>query len=211
MSDYDGALDEIVFLLENYAKEMRFTTRQNSLDELKKMMPGYTYDPTDDLVREPLLEHVGATPVVATALYPYIDDAEVDLGRALMMLAVHDIGELKVGDEIVFTKNKDSDEEKRAALGLLNEYYHEIYLEAEAVETKTAKFAKSVDKIAPDFLDYITDADVTAERLGHFVGVKREEIVPLIVRHKRQYMEWNEFLLGLHDRLMERAAEKLGK
>ncbi|MBP9686841.1 MAG: HD domain-containing protein [Candidatus Doudnabacteria bacterium] len=50
-------------------------------------------------ILESLLEHVGSLPVVATFLYPYLEQKEkVDLGRTLTMLAIHDIGEIIVGD-----------------------------------------------------------------------------------------------------------------
>ena len=98
-------LQELEFLFRGYAEESRSTTQPYYLAKVMHRYQDYAYDPSDALIRETLLEHIGSTPMVATAFYPYLDDPEVDLGRALSMLAIHDIGELEVGDESTFTKN----------------------------------------------------------------------------------------------------------
>lgn len=98
-------LDQIIFLYKGYSEEHRKSTQPYYLEKVKSLVKDYQYDVNDLLVREPLLEHSGSLPVVATTVYPYIEDADVDLGRVLTMLAIHDIGELKVGDEMTFTKD----------------------------------------------------------------------------------------------------------
>jgi hypothetical protein len=210
MNKYEPILNNIAKILNGYVEEKRFTTKQARLNEIKEKFSSYEYDPDDAIIRETLLEHVGTTPIVATILYPHINDPEVDLGMALRMLAVHDIGELVVGDEIVFKKSHDKKTEQAAALNLLDPIYHGIYLEAESLGSKTAKFAKSVDKISADIEDYLTDADVTDMRFARFVDTPRNKIVGLIRKHKRPYMEWNEFMLGFHDYLMKQLGKKLG-
>lgn len=84
-------------------------TQPYLLQTVLDAVAGYEYNPEDKLVRETLIEHVAILPILATALYPYINDSEVDLGEALIMLAIHDIGELVVGDENVFTKQEVGD------------------------------------------------------------------------------------------------------
>ncbi len=203
-------LDNIEFLLSRYSMEYRAMTQPYLLQTVTKSVIGYTYNPADHLVRETLIEHVGCLPIIATALYPYINDSEVNLGDALIMLAVHDIGELVVGDENVFTKNDSGRQaEFNAGLGLLHTYYHPFYEAVENKTTKSAKFAKSVDKVAADIIDYLTPANITKERLKHFADFEPDQIVPKIIEFKRPHMIWNPFLEEFHIHLISRLAKKL--
>ncbi len=208
--DYAELLDELEFLFEKYSQEMRATTQPYHLAKVREHVKGYKYHPDDTIVRENLMEHVGSLPVVATTFYPYINDEGVDLGGALTMLAIHDIGELMTGDEMTFTKKASSkDPEHEAALHLLHPVYHAIYEDVESQTSKTAKFAKAIDKITPDIFDYLTPADITAWRFKHFVGIEANEIIDLIVKHKRPYMLWNPFMTEFHKVLLDRLAKKL--
>ncbi len=203
-------LDELEFLFEKYSEELRATPQPFHLRKLRKHVSGYEYHPEDVLVREPLMEHIGSLPMVATTFYPQIDDGTVDLGKALIMLAIHDIGELVTGDEMTFTKKASAkDPEREAALSLLHKSYHELYEEVENKTSQTAKFAKAIDKITPDIYDLFTPADVTIWRFKHFVGIEAEEIVPLIEKKKRPYMLWNPFMTEFHMLLLDRLAAKL--
>lgn len=203
-------LDELEFLFENYSQELRATTQPYYLANIQDKIKDYTYDPEDALVRETLMEHVGSSPVTATAFYPYIADAEVDLGQALIMLAIHDIGELVTGDQITFTKNSSSKApEAEAAMKLLHGSYHDAYRAVESRSTQTAKFAKAIDKIVPDIFDYLTPADITIWRFKHFVGIEQEDIMALLLKHKRPYMLWNPFMTEFHEVLYEKLAAKL--
>src|SRR5437868_5946729 len=122
---YDQLLKQLEFLYEKYSLEPRASTQPYVLATAQREIKSYEYDPDDLLVRERLIEHVGSLPIVATAFYPHISDPEVDLGRALTMLAIHDIGELLVGDENTFTKaGKSNASEHEAALTLLHPSYH---------------------------------------------------------------------------------------
>jgi len=203
-------LQKIEFLFEHYSKERRATTQPFLLEVAKKNVKDYVYEPSDDLVRETLMEHVGSLPVIATAIYPYINDPEVNLGEALIMLAIHDIGELITGDEITFTKKASAkDPEYAAAISLLDPFYHDFYEDVETKTSKTAKFAKAVDKITPDILDYLTPADVTVWRMRHFANVEADKIVDVIVEHKRPYMLWNSFMTDFHKLLIDKLDYKL--
>lgn len=203
-------LEEIEFLFEKYSNELRATTQPYQLRRVQDGVASYRYHPDDTLVRETLMEHVGSTPVVATAFYPYIDDQAVDLGQSLAMLAIHDIGELLEGDVMTFVK-KDSakDPEHAAALSLLHPFYHDLYNDVESQTSQSAKFAKAIDKITPDIVDYLTPADITVWRFKHFVGIGPDEIVPLIEKKKRPYMLWNPFMTEFHSLLLDRLAAKI--
>ncbi|MCW1908798.1 MAG: HD domain-containing protein [Candidatus Saccharibacteria bacterium] len=203
-------IDELEFLFKQYSNELRATTQPYYLAQTRKRLKNYTYDPADVLVREKLIEHVGSLPIVAAALFPYIDDPSVDLGQALAMLAIHDIGEVIVGDEITFTKQSASKQsEADAALSLLHSSYHAMYHEVENQTSPTARFAKSIDKITPDIFDYLTPADITIQRFKYYVGIDKDQIMDLLLKHKRPYMLWNPFMTEFHKVLYEKLAKKL--
>jgi hypothetical protein len=204
-------LEKLEFLLQGYSLERRATTQPFLFDEVRTNIPNYTYHPDDRLIRETLIEHVGSLPIVATAIFPYINDPEIDLGQALTMLAIHDIGELMVGDESVFTKKPSTvgDTEHQAALKILHPSYHSLYEDMEYQGSTTARFAKAIDKITPDLFDYLTPADITIQRFKHFCNVEANEIIGLIIKHKRPYMLWNPFMAELHEFLIGQTAKKL--
>jgi len=204
-------LEEIEFLYSQSSIEKRATTQPFVLEKIKEKFPDYGYKPEDMIIRESLIEHSGSLPIVATTLFPYLDDPDVDLGKSLTMLAIHDIGELVVGDEIVFSKTISKDEEMTAAKRLLNPIYYELYDDVESQNSKSAKFAKAIDKITPDILDYLTPPEITVERYKHFTGTDRDGIVNLIRKFKRPYMLWNPFMTEFHDYLMEQLERKISK
>ncbi len=203
-------LERFEFLFAGYANELRANTQPYQLARLQSVHKDYVYHPADALARETLMEHIGSTPLVAVEFFPYLNDPAVSLGHALTMLAIHDIGELITGDENVFTKSQSKEEvEQKAALKLLDPSFHNLYKDIESQTSPTAKFAKAVDKITPDILDYLTPADITIQRYRHFVGVKPSEIFDLILKHKRPYMLWNSFMTEFHALLLGKTAEKI--
>ncbi len=208
----EDLLEKLERLYAGYATTVRSATDQYRLNEVIKLIPDYKYNPADIIIRENLIEHIGSLPMVAIELYPYIDNPEVDLGRALTMLAIHDIGELTVGDVNTFVKSNDDKEknaEMDAALELLHPSFHSLYLEVENKTSITGQFAKSIDKIAPDIMDYMVPIEVTVERFKHFVGIGPEEMVDIIIKHKRPYMLWDPFLTDFHIMLVDKFKEKL--
>lgn len=206
----DDIIDTIVTLYTKYSRVYRKTTQPIILEDVRATDPAFTYDPESHIIRERLIEHVGSLPIIATTLFPYLEDASVHLEETLTMLAIHDIGELVTGDEMAFTKRKeDKQGEIDAALSLLHPQLHDTYLQVEHVRTPSGKFAKAIDKIAPDFLDYVAPVDITRARYKHFMNIDTPEVVKLIVTHKRPYMLWNPFMTRLHIRLVERLQEKL--
>lgn len=209
--DLQKFLDELEFLFEGYSKTLRATTQPYLWQTAHKHFPNFTYHPDDNLVRETLMEHVGSLPVLATAFYPHISDGEVNLGDTLTMLAIHDIGELITGDEMTFIKKKDDTKaEYEAALKLLSPIYHEIYDDAKKNKSKSARFAKAIDKITPDIMDYLTPKDIMIWRYKHYTGISEpDKITDLIVKHKRPYMLWNDFMTEFHIFLLTELRKKL--
>lgn len=207
---YSTALDKIIALYEGYSTEHRATTQPFHLAKVKKLLPHYQYAYDDLLIREPLIEHIGSLPIIATALYPYIQNPNVDLGKALIMLAIHDIGELETGDENTFTKKaSDVTQERAMALELLAPEFHDLYLEVENRTSDTARFAKAIDKITPDIVDLLCPAEITIERYQKLTGKLPYEIVSMIKEFKHPYMVWNDFMKQLHLELLQRLESKL--
>lgn len=155
--------------------------------------------PGSKILRESLIDHVGALPIVATFLYPHLD-VTFDIGKVLTMLAIHDIGETVVDDVLTVKRNKTEDEisqERVAAKMLLNERYHPIYGEYEKNESVEAWFAHSVDKISPNLYELIVDKKIAEDRHAHF-GFSIADAV----EKDRSKMEWNDFLLKFYDELI---------
>ena len=109
-------------------------------------------DYTNDVLREPLIEHIGHLPILASYWHPYIEHTDkVDLGKVLTMLSIHDIGETVTGEICAYHKTEeDGDDEYKAALEVMHPNYHAYMDEFEALETYDAKFAKAIDAIAPN-------------------------------------------------------------
>jgi hypothetical protein len=150
-------------------------------------------------LREPLIEHIGHLPIIASYLYPHITHhVEVDLGRALIMLSIHDIGETITGDTITYQKSNTHEEEERAAaLRLIHTKLLPYYEEFEARESPTARFAKSVDSLAP-ILHEMDMPRLTRLRFQHF-GWSTDAIIA----KKRPAHLWDPVLLAIFDLLME--------
>ena len=102
-------------------------------------------------------EHSWQVALAALALQKYAS-RPVDINRVLRMLLVHDLGEIDVGDVIVYAANDPAHlaaERQGVAriLGLLPDNMGDEYLalwdEFEAAETADAQFAKAMDRALP--------------------------------------------------------------
>ncbi len=200
MTNNTEILTELVELIKNYSNTLRSNPQPYTFQRLSQKYD-LKYDCQEEIYRETLLEHTGSLPVIATFLYPYIG-VELDIGKVLLMLSFHDIGELREGDIITFLKKpEDGVKEKHFTLEALNPIYHSVYIEFEELETNEAKFAKSIDKLAPDVFDYIWP-EATVTRLTQRLGIDKDEVVPKLREFKTKYMLWNEFLNGFHAEIM---------
>ena len=180
-------------LTREYAATYRAIVTEERHAHLVKtgILKEYTYD--TEAIREPLLEHVGHLPVIATYLHQYIEHrTDVDLGHVLTILAVHDIGETKVGDVITYKKsNSHEDLERAAARELLPDYLFEHFIEYEQAKTYNAQFAKAVDSLAPLLYELMLPK-VTKERfrLYHFN-------IDDIIAKKTPHFAWDSVLQEL--------------
>lgn len=149
-------------------------------------------------------EHSWQIAVLATTLAGYAAE-RVDLQRVVSMLLVHDIGEIDVGDTIVYAQ--DGIEERKAAeeraaqriCGLLPvescEQFFSLWQEFEAGKTAEARFAHAVDRATPVILNLANKGQSWREN-----GIRFEQVVarngppieagcPALWRHLRARLE----------------------
>ncbi len=108
--------------------------------------------------QENTAEHSWHFAVAAMTLAPYADD-EVDMTRVTQMALIHDIVEIDAGDVLVYdlaARETVHALEAKAAqrlFGLLpvpqRRQFHELWLEYEAGETPSARFALMIDRLMP--------------------------------------------------------------
>jgi len=59
-------------------------------------------------------------------------------------------------------------------------------------------------------MDYLTPKGITLWRYEHYTGAETvDEIIDLIVKYKRPYMLWNDFMTEFHKYLMTELRKKL--
>lgn len=193
--DIKQIIERLIDLQEKYSFEKRHLVTGDRYEEIMRAGMVADGDYSHTAVREPLLEHVGHLPVLAAFLHPYIDHTnEVDLGRVLIMLAIHDIGETEVGD--VFTYDKTEAEETKeyqAAMNLLEPSQQVYYEEFEARETLDAKYTKAIDVLAP----IVHSMNRPFIKIENFK--QKGKVVQDVVIKKQHYFEWDLFLLELFD------------
>jgi len=150
-------------------------------------------------IKETLIEHVGHLPIIASFFHEYTSHAsDIDLGRVLIILSVHDIGETELGDINTYDKtNAEEDEEIAVATKILSPALVSYFEEYEEQVTLDAKYAKFVDAIAPVF--HKLDMPYINQKRFHAKGRTTADIVT----KKRHLMEWDPFLLEVFDVCLE--------
>ena len=107
---------------------------------------------------ESVAEHIYGTLMLAIFMksqFPKYDD--IDIFKVMYMLAIHELGEIIIGDLTPFQISKEEKEiiEHKAVHDILEplivkEQIEQIFLEFDAHETKEAKFAYQCDKLECD-------------------------------------------------------------
>lgn len=142
-------------------------------------------------------------PIIATFLHPYLEKSdEIDLGRSLQMLAIHDIGETVVGDKLAYAKTQShANKEDKAVRNLLNPIYLSIYDEFEARQSLEARFAKAVDSIAP-ILHELAMPELTVKRMQY-----HHYTIDMIIAKKAPHFAFDPMLLEIFEECMKRFEE----
>lgn len=200
-------------LQDSYSLEKRNLITIDKYQDLLQAGLVSVNDYNNTILQETLIEHVGHLPILATYLHPYIEhSAEVDLGKVLLMLAIHDIGETVVGDVYTYHKTAEEDEKERVeALKLIHPQQIDIYNEYEERKTLESLFAKSIDALAP-FIHAISLSKLTLDHASlHQVDVD------LVEKNKLKYFQWDSVMKEIfeicveHYRKIERNEEGLFK
>lgn len=110
-------------------------------------------------------EHSWHAAIAALVLSDYAKGSP-DITKVILMLLIHDIAEIEVGDALLYKALKDKTRaarEKLAAQGIFGtlpkkqaSYFLKLWLEFEAGKSKEAKFARAIDRFMPVLHNYLT-------------------------------------------------------
>jgi hypothetical protein len=194
--------DDLVLLLSGYLSVHRKTFDPSIVSKHPDALR--LIDSGDHAVLEQsLFSHVGELPIIASFLHQYMD-VPVDLGRSLIILSIHDIGETVLGDQLSFTKdNHESNvSESEIARQLLSPQMYEYYREYSDKSTNEGLFAYSVDKLGPALLDLIIGKESTYKRIITLTNWKTEDVITNIRSHNMPKMTWSPFLSELYEYML---------
>jgi putative hydrolase of HD superfamily len=126
-------------------------------------------------------EHSWQLAVQAMALSRYAE-SPIEIERVVSMLLLHDIGEIDIGDTIVYAtegleQRKIAEQEavKRICAmltGEVGEAFLSLWMEFEAAETPEAKFAHAMDRSVPIILNLANNGQSWREN-----GIRYEQVV----------------------------------
>ena len=138
---------------------------------------------------ESVAEHIYGTCILAIAIDSEFN-LNIDLSKVVMMLVLHEIEEIKIGDLTLFDKITDDEKRiigKEAVTQVLKplskkDKYIELIEEFENMQTKESIFAKMCDKLEADIQSKIYCeqgyCDMYAENVVHLL--KDERIAKMI-------------------------------
>ncbi|MFA6227383.1 MAG: HD domain-containing protein [Candidatus Paceibacterota bacterium] len=197
--DTPAIVKGLLKLQKDYANTYRSIVTEERYNNI--ISPGllkkYNYDSQE--IREPLIEHVGHLPIIASYLHQFIENKDkVNLGRVLIILSIHDIGETKVGDVLTYIKSESHERlEDKFAKETLPDYLYNYFTEYSEEKTLDAKFAKAVDSIAP-LLHELQIPKVTLGRFKyHGFGIDN------IIAKKKGYFQWDAVLSDIFGHIIE--------
>lgn len=188
--------------MERLKKQMEFILE---VDKVKNIFR-QTYL-ADGNRRENDAEHSWHLALMAVLLKEYSRE-EVDLGKVIPMVLVHDLVEIDAGDTYAYDEagaaTKDERERKAAerVFGILPEdqgkWFRSLWEEFEAYETAEAKFAHVLDNCQPLLLNDASGGRSWAEH-----GVKKSQIYKRNRRTGESSPEIWEYMQGLVERHIE--------
>jgi putative hydrolase of HD superfamily len=108
-------------------------------------------------------EHCWHLALMALLLAEY-SDTEINIGRVLELILIHDLVEIYAGDTYCYDEDQTSDQSEREAeaadnlFGFLpvdqSSYLHELRNEFEEGRSSESKFAASLDRLLPLLMNY---------------------------------------------------------
>jgi putative hydrolases of HD superfamily len=149
-----------------------------AVDQLKQVLRRTTL--TDGSRRENAAEHSWHLAVFATVLAEHAAE-QVNVGRVVQMLLIHDIVEIEAGDTFAYDPKGRADQAEREAeaadrlFALLPadqaEGFRALWEEFTARSTADARFAAAVDRLQPILLNHSSDGDTWREH-----GISAEQV-----------------------------------
>ena len=141
---------------------------------------------------ESIAEHIFGVQMLAIAMNSEYD-YQIDLEKVILMIAVHELGEIIIGDLTSFQVSKGQKQkiEHEAVHKILSnlttkDYIEELFLEFDDKKTNEAKFAYQCDKLECDIQCKIYDEENTVDLLDqkNNTTVSDEEVQELLKNGK---------------------------
>ena len=179
----------------------------NELENMKKTLRKTKVVGTDRFEND--AEHSWHVTMMALILNKY-KEIDADLNRTLEMLLVHDIVELYAGDTYAYDSNgyKDKLDREKKAMEKIKEQLsqenakkiEELWLEFEEVESEEAKFANSMDRLQPVFLNASREDGGTWKEHG----IKKSQVVARLEAVKDFNVDLYSYSMDLLDESVDK-------
>lgn len=155
---------------------------------------------------ESIAEHIYGTLMLAVSICANTNQ-DIDLYKVALMLALHEVEEIIIGDIAFFDteKAKTKKEDGKNAVEKIFEScvnkqeFLDIIAEFEACETKEAKFARACDKLEADLQAYLYRNDFNYdkvnpkfyedERIKDFIARGKSEVHQMFIDNDKKHFE----------------------
>lgn len=137
---------------------------------------------------ESIAEHIYGVQMLALAMYSEYD-YDIDISKVIYMLAIHELGEILIGDLTPFeiTKSEKMDIEHKAVHKILANLLkakeiEDLFLEFDAKESKESIFAHQCDRLECDLQCKLYDEEhcVDLNNQVNNVSIKNKEVQDLL-------------------------------
>lgn len=143
---------------------------------------------------ESVAEHIFGVQMLAIAINSEYD-YDIDIMKVMYMLAIHELGEILIGDLTMFQISKEEKKKKEheAVHNILKtlidgKYIEDLFLEFDNRETKEARFAYMCDKLECDLQCKLYDEENCVD-LNNQRGSKKE-IAANILENSKSWSNW---------------------
>ena len=150
---------------------------------------------------ESVAEHIYGVQMLAIAMQSEFE-YDIDIEKVIFMLAIHEIGEIIIGDLIQFQISKQEKRkiEYEAVHNILKDLINgkkieELYIEFEAHETKESIFAYQCDKLEGDLQCKLYDEEncVDLKNIKSNISLKDERVKELMRSEEPWSTKWLKF------------------
>lgn len=182
----------------NLLKDIKFIIE---LDKMKSIERQTTL--IDGSRRENDAEHSWHVATMAMVLHEYSNE-KVDLFKVLKMLLVHDLVEIYAGDTFCYDEKGNLDKkerEEKAAEKIFSilpeekgQEFKRLWIEFEAMETKEALFAASIDRLQPILSNYFSGGGTWKK-----FGISKSQVHKRVEPIKKSSQELWDLTLKLID------------